>query len=51
MISSVFALLSGLVGKVVRWGQQWSQLVPSVLGTLIIVYFFWRLAREDSRPV
>lgn len=50
MTSSVFAMLSAFVGNVVRWGQPWSQLLPSAVGTLIIVYFFWRLAREDSRP-
>lgn len=49
MISSVFAMLSAFVGNVVRWGQPWSQLVPSVIGTLLIAYFFLRLAREDAR--
>lgn len=40
LISSIFAMLSALVGNVVRVGQPWSQLAPSVLGTLVIAYFF-----------
>jgi hypothetical protein len=29
--------LSAFVGNVVRWGQPWSQIAPSVLGVLVIL--------------
>jgi uncharacterized membrane protein len=45
LVSSFAALLSAFAGNVIRWGQPWSQLLPSVLGTALIVYFFVRLAR------
>ncbi len=40
MVSSMFAMLSALVGNVVRVGQPWSQLLPSVLGVCVIAWFF-----------
>lgn len=46
LISCVFGMLSALVGNVVRWGQPWSQIAPSVTGMLVIVYFFYRLTIE-----
>ncbi|QJR13524.1 hypothetical protein [Usitatibacter palustris] len=47
LISSIFAMLSALVGNVVRVGQPWSQIAPSVAGTLVVAYFFYRLSRQD----
>ena len=47
LIASIFAMLSALVGNVVRVGQPWSQIAPSAIGVLVILYFFWKLYRED----
>ena len=49
LIASVFAMLSALVGNVVRMGQPWSQIAPSAVGMIVIVYFFWQLRRQDKR--
>ena len=46
MIASIFAMLSALIGNVVRIGQPWSQIAPSAFGFLVLLYFFWRLYRE-----
>lgn len=48
LISSLFAMLSALIGNVVRVGQPWSQIAPSAVGMLTIFYFFYRLYRQDS---
>jgi uncharacterized membrane protein len=40
--SALFGMLSAFVGNVVRWGQPWSQIAPSVLGVLVILYWWWR---------
>jgi uncharacterized membrane protein len=51
LIASLFAMLSALIGNVVRIGQPWSQIAPSAVGMLIIFYFFYRLYRQDlTRP-
>lgn len=47
LISSIFAMLSALVGNVVRFGQPWSQMLPSAAGVLVIGYFFHRLSVEN----
>lgn len=47
MIASIFAMLSALVGNVVRVGQPWSQIAPSAVGILVILYFFRQLHRQD----
>lgn len=49
MTASVFAMLSALTGNVVRVGQPWSQMLPSVIGLVVIAYFFLRLARKRGR--
>lgn len=49
LISSVFAMLSALVGNVIRVGQPWSQITPSVLGLICIVYFFHQLYKKGPR--
>jgi uncharacterized membrane protein len=49
LIASIFAMLSALVGNVVRVGQPWSQIAPSAVGVLVIMYFFWQLHRQDKR--
>ncbi|MGA9335342.1 MAG: hypothetical protein WBV39_13775 [Rudaea sp.] len=47
LIASIFALLSALIGNVVRIGQPWSQIAPSAAGLLIILWFFYRSYRQD----
>ncbi|GAB5522040.1 MAG: hypothetical protein RhofKO_42910 [Rhodothermales bacterium] len=48
LVASLFGMLSALVGNVVHIGQPWSQVVPSIMGVLVIVFFFARWAQ--SRP-
>lgn len=48
MLAALFAMLSALVGNVVRWGQPWSQLAPSALGLVVIAVVFWRLNRSAA---
>ncbi len=48
MIASIFAMLSALAGNVLRDWQPWSQLVPSVLGILLILGFGFQQARRSS---
>lgn len=48
LIASIFAMLSAFVGNVVRVGQPWSQIAPSALGIMVILYFFYRIYREDK---
>lgn len=50
MTASVFAMLSALVGNVVRVGQPWSQMLPSALGLMVVGYFFLRLAKASRQP-
>ena len=49
LIASIFAMLSALVGNVVRVGQPWSQIAPSAVGILVIFYFFCQLHRQDKK--
>lgn len=49
LISALFAMLSAATGNLVKFGQPWSQLLPSVLGALAILWFFrrtWRAGRQ-----
>jgi len=50
MTASVFAMLSAMVGNVVRFGQPWSQLAPSVIGLLVIAWSFVRLGQRRQTP-
>ena len=47
LIASFFGMLSALVGNVVRVGQPWSQIAPSAIGLLTVLYFFYRLSRRS----
>jgi len=47
LISSLFAMLSALIGNVIRFGQPWSQIAPSAAGMLTISYIFYRLYKQD----
>ena len=49
LIASQFGMLSALIGNVVRFGQPWSQIAPSVVGLLVVGYFFWKLGRGSPR--
>lgn len=43
LISCVFGMISALTGNVVRVGQPWPQITPSVIGMLVIIHFFYRV--------
>ncbi|VXB54946.1 hypothetical protein [Massilia sp. 9I] len=49
MVASLFGMLSAATGNLVRVGQPWSQLLPSVIGMLTIVFLIWREARAQLR--
>jgi uncharacterized membrane protein len=49
LISALFAMLSAATGNLVKVGQPWSQLLPSVLGALAILWFFQRTWRAGRR--
>ena len=48
MCSALFGMISAFVGNVVRWGQPWSQIAPSAVGMLVIVYWWWRVAAKPA---
>jgi uncharacterized membrane protein len=53
LVSALFAMLSAATGNLLKVGQPWSQLLPSVLGALTILWFFqrtWRAGRHPARP-
>jgi hypothetical protein len=41
LLASLFAMLSAAAGNLLRMGQPWTQLAPSLLG-LICIAWFWR---------
>lgn len=41
LVASLFGMLSAAAGNLVRIGQPWSQLLPSVLGMLVIGALIW----------
>lgn len=47
LIASFAALTSAFAGNVIRGWQPWSQILPSLLGTLLIVWFFAQNARRQ----
>jgi uncharacterized membrane protein len=49
LISALFAMLSAATGNLIRVGQPWSQLLPSVLGAAAILWFFGRNWRTQRR--
>ena len=46
LISSFGALLSAFAGNTLRFAQPWSQILPSVIGGALIIWFFMRQARS-----
>ena len=47
-IASLFAMLSAASGNVIRFGQPWSQLLPSALGMATIFWMLWRTWRRQQ---
>ena len=50
LLASLFAMLSAAAGNLLRVGQPWTQLAPSVLGLLCIVWC-WRRQYERERQL
>lgn len=51
MVASLFGMLSAASGNLLRVGQPWSQLLPSVLGMMVIAACIWRDHRaRGPRP-
>ena len=48
LISALFAMLSAATGNLIRVGQPWSQLLPSILGAVAILWFFGRNWRTQG---
>jgi uncharacterized membrane protein len=46
-IASLFAMLSAASGNAIRFGQPWSQLAPSALGMVTILWMVWRTWRRQ----
>lgn len=50
LVASLFGMLSAAIGNMVRVGQPWSQLLPSVLGVAVIAVCIWRDHRSRRLP-
>jgi uncharacterized membrane protein len=56
LVSALFGMLSAAAGNLIKVGQPWSQLLPSLLGALAILWLFqrnWRatpVGRSFSSP-
>lgn len=50
LTASLFGLLSAFVGNVVRIGQPWSQIAPSAIGLLTILFVFVQMRRRGIAP-
>lgn len=50
LVSALFGMLSAATGNLVKAGQPWSQLLPSVMGAIVIVWLFKRTARQSPAP-
>jgi hypothetical protein len=48
MLGALFGMIAALVGNVVVWGQPWSQIAPSALGTIVVAYWLVRLWRDEA---
>lgn len=51
IISALFAMLSAMVGNVVRFGQPWSQILPTVAGAFVIAWFFGTRIRQSRKTI
>ncbi|MDI4634498.1 hypothetical protein J7U46_15670 [Pelomonas sp. V22] len=50
LISVQFGMLSALSGNVLRFWYPWPQLLPSVVGLVVISWTFWRLSQARLAP-
>jgi hypothetical protein len=51
-VSALSGMVSAFAGNVVEWGQPWSQITPSAVGTLVILFFIGKaVANPTDRPV
>lgn len=48
LIATLFGMLSAFVGNVVRYGQPWSQMLPSLLGLIVIAWFFRKIYQRKN---
>ena len=48
-IASLFAMLSAASGNIIRFGQPWPQLLPSVIGMATIIWMLRRTWRRRQR--
>ncbi|GGE89347.1 hypothetical protein [Massilia psychrophila] len=48
-VASLFAMLSAASGNAIRFGQPYSQLLPSALGIGTIAWLLWRTWRRQQR--
>ncbi|WP_426176740.1 hypothetical protein [Massilia sp. TWR1-2-2] len=48
-VASLFGMLSAASGNLIRFGQPWSQLLPSAFGIATIGWMLWRLWRGQRR--
>lgn len=48
LISTLFGMLSAFVGNIVRFGQPWSQILPSTIGIIVIFWFFVKIYRNKN---
>jgi uncharacterized membrane protein len=48
LLASLFAMLSAAAGNLLRMGQPWTQLAPSVLGLICIAWFWRRQYRQEQ---
>ncbi len=48
LIAALAALLSAFAGNTLRFAQPWSQILPSVLGCVLIALFFRRQHKGDA---
>ena len=49
LVASLFGMLSAASGNLLRVGQPWSQLLPSLLGMAVIAVCIWREHHARSR--
>lgn len=49
LVASLFGMLSSATGNLVRVGQPWSQLLPSLLGMVVVAVCIWRAHRAGVR--
>ncbi|PIG28689.1 hypothetical protein CLU93_2986 [Janthinobacterium sp. 35] len=48
LLASLFAMLSAAAGNLLRMGQPWTQLAPSLLGLICIAWFWRRQYRQEQ---